>query len=561
MATIDEINSMEPAPQRQESPAGDEGPDGAGRASLWCWLALALVIVCAAIIRSRLAAVPLERDEGEYAYIAQQMLKGVPPYISAYSMKLPGIYAVYALILAVFGQTDVAIHLGLTIVNAATIFVVFLLAKRLFGGLAGVAAACAYAVMSLPRPVLGLSANAEHFVILPALVGILLIHGVADSRRYGRLLTAGLLMGLAFVIKQHGIFFAVFGAIYLLYCDLRHRPIQRKICIISQIVFAVGVIVPFAVTCLLFLQAGVFEKFWFWTFAYAHKYATTIPLSFAAGIFAQHFTPVVVSAVLIWLFVLPGLLMVLFRSCMRLHAPFTLGFLVFSFLSVCPGFYFRQHYFILLLPVAAVLAGVGFVGFNNLLVGRGSGFQQALVTVLAGMAIVGFSLFQQRLCLFQLTPADVSRFWYGGNPFPESPRVAEFIRANCAATDTVAVIGSEPQIYFYSGRRAATHYIYMYPLVETHDYAATMQKEMIAEIESAKPELMVFVNVSTSWLTKPGSEQLILEWFDSYSPKFYDLVGIVDIFPTGRTVYRWNEQVAGYIPRSNCWLTVYKRKH
>ena len=102
---------------------------------IWPWVAIIGVIVAAAAIRSQLLSVPFERDEGEYAYIAQQMLKGVPPYVSAYSMKLPGIYVVYAMIMAVFGQTHTAVHLGLLIFNAATIFVIFLLAKNFSGRL------------------------------------------------------------------------------------------------------------------------------------------------------------------------------------------------------------------------------------------------------------------------------------------------------------------------------------------------------------------------------------------------------------------------------------------
>ena len=108
---------------------------------IWPWVAIIAVIIAAAVIRSRLLSVPFERDEGEYAYIVQQMLKGVPPYISAYSMKLPGIYVVYALIMTLFGQTHTGIHLGLLIFNAATIFAVFLLAKKLFVLIAAVAPA------------------------------------------------------------------------------------------------------------------------------------------------------------------------------------------------------------------------------------------------------------------------------------------------------------------------------------------------------------------------------------------------------------------------------------
>ena len=75
---------------------------------------------------------PLERDEGEYAYAGQLMLQGIPPYQLVYSMKLPGTFAAYSVILALFGQTPGGIHLGLLLVNAATTFLVFLLTRRLF---------------------------------------------------------------------------------------------------------------------------------------------------------------------------------------------------------------------------------------------------------------------------------------------------------------------------------------------------------------------------------------------------------------------------------------------
>src|SRR5216117_2095219 len=85
------------------------------------WILLAVVIALVVIIRIRFLAIPLERDEGEYAYAGQLMLQGIPPYELAYNMKFPGIYAAYALIMALFGQTPVGIHMGLLLKNLATI--------------------------------------------------------------------------------------------------------------------------------------------------------------------------------------------------------------------------------------------------------------------------------------------------------------------------------------------------------------------------------------------------------------------------------------------------------
>ena len=56
------------------------------------WLLVALVILFAAYVRFRLRGFPLERDEGEYAYVGQMILQGIPPYQLAYNMKLPGTY-------------------------------------------------------------------------------------------------------------------------------------------------------------------------------------------------------------------------------------------------------------------------------------------------------------------------------------------------------------------------------------------------------------------------------------------------------------------------------------
>jgi len=48
------------------------------------------------------------------------MLQGIPPYQLAYNMKFPGTYAVYAAIMALFGQTPAGIHLGLLCLTTLT---------------------------------------------------------------------------------------------------------------------------------------------------------------------------------------------------------------------------------------------------------------------------------------------------------------------------------------------------------------------------------------------------------------------------------------------------------
>jgi hypothetical protein len=82
------------------------------------WLLLSLIILFVIVVRTRLLDLPLERDEGEYAYMGQLLLQGIPPYSEAYNMKFPGTNLMYAGIMALFGQT-IRGYMGL-LINCAT---------------------------------------------------------------------------------------------------------------------------------------------------------------------------------------------------------------------------------------------------------------------------------------------------------------------------------------------------------------------------------------------------------------------------------------------------------
>src|SRR5437588_12691628 len=109
----DEIaGSSRPVSNRSTAPSGEV------RWPRWLTFALLLlVLLLFAGIRWRLREMPLERDEGEYAYAGQLILQGIPPYQLAYNMKLPGTYLAYAAFLRTFGETPAGIHLGLSLAN------------------------------------------------------------------------------------------------------------------------------------------------------------------------------------------------------------------------------------------------------------------------------------------------------------------------------------------------------------------------------------------------------------------------------------------------------------
>lgn len=519
---------------------------------------LIIILVFTGIIRYGLLDVPLERDEGEYAYAGQLILQGIPPYQEAFNMKFPGIYAVYALLLAVFGQSGQGIHMALLIVNAMTIIFVFLLAKHLVNLWPAVISAAVFALLSVSQSIQGMSANAEHFVILFTTSGLLvMLRGLAASS-LARFFTAGLLLGSGFVIKQHGFAFSVFAALYILFDALNQRPLQWRRPALRLFLFACGVLTVFTCLCLIMAWTGVFRSFWFWTFDYASTYISQVSLRQAWHDFIKTFTAIVRAAPLLWILVGFGFFSLTTKSIAKPQRVFLLMFTIFSLVSICPGFYFRPHYFVLLLPCASLLAAATVSMFVDFL----SRFSIRKIQYGAAIFLIVISLFQsiykQRNYLFHMTPFQISRAAYWVNPFPESIKIADFIRKRTSPMDRIAVLGSEPQIFFYSQRRSASAHIYMYPMMETHDLALGMQKDFIKDVASKNPKYLVFVSLQTSWSRRPDSHNNIFQWFDAYLRSGdLRLVGIVELLEE-ESVYHWEPDVKWPVP-SRFWVAVFER--
>jgi hypothetical protein len=421
----------------------------------WCLGALLLVMVFFAFVRVRLRDIPLERDEGEFAYVGQLMLQGIPPYKIACNMKLPGTYVAYAAMMAVFGETASGIRIGLLLVNVAATFLVFLLAKYLYGPLAGAIAGITYSFLSCRPAVLGVYGHATHFVVVAALGGILLLLHAVDRGRTGLLFGSGICLGVAFLMKQPGILFGVFAALYW-FCREWSRPFPwRRIALRGGALLA-GMVLPFGLTCLVLFRAGVFSSFWFWTWTYAREYGSLITLRDAWPLLRAGL-PWALRPFVIWEIVGLGLTAPLWSRSARAHGGFVASFFLFSLLAVCPGLYFRPHYFILLLPAAAVCTGIGVCAVRQTLVEKRSGAVAACLPVIYFALMFGISVRAQYEKFLRLDPASLNQKIFGQDPFSAAVAVGNYIKEHSSEQETVALFGSEPEICFYSARALRQH--------------------------------------------------------------------------------------------------------
>lgn len=530
-------------------------PSLLSRPELW-WFMFAVAMLVVAFVRLRLLGTPLERDEGDYAYHGQMMLDGVSLSDELIRKRFPAIFYLYSIMLAVFGQSARAIHLGLLIVNLATVWLIVRFVRRWFPLPVAIASGITFAILTLTPVVHGFSTNREHFLML-AVLGAMNVQYLAFKRQKGWLYyAAGFLYGLAFIIKEPSVFFIVFGGIWFLIESLREKPVNWRKFLIRGGLFTIGVFTPYLVVIAYFWMLGVLDEFILRNYTLKRKYASRIETDVGLRSLRTRLKELIAVSPVLWLMLIPGFLAPVFQKGNRRILIVLLVFGVLSFLSTVPGLYFRPHYFVLLMPAWAILMSVGlFEGLQRFVPNKKSIMPIALLLLLIGW---GYALVDQRTYLFKADTLEACRINYGYNPFPEAEVIGKYIKQNTQPEDRIMVLGSEPEIYFYAHRKAAIEAIYMYDLMYVNAYASQLQEKTIEQAEKNDPKFVVLVNVAVSWQGSEQSDQHIFEWAQQYL-QGYNRVGVVDIIPD-KTQYIFGPEATTYKPRSSGHILIFQKR-
>jgi MFS family permease len=477
---------------------------------------LCAVCAVALLIRWPVADVPLERDEGEYAYIAQRWMLGEVPYRDAFDQKPPGSFVAYAAIQTAIGTSPAALHWGAQFYTLATLAVIALIGRWFLNEQAGLLAALFAAFMTADVCVLGNAANTEMFMILPLAGGFLCTVFAVDRGSAGWALGAGALSCLAMQCKQVALPNAVFNGLLLLMVG---RPRIKTLA-----AYVMGGILAALPAVGYFWSVGALSEFYDCVIGHNLAYAQRTQLAEYWENFWANFGFILSKWWLIFAFAVAGLVYWGrgapdgWRSRLMLG-----GWLAFSFFGVCVGGYFRDHYFFQIIPAVAVLAGLGLTLLTERLFRSGGA---TVAWCAAGLAIgVGMSV-----ATWYFLPGDpivkVGSI-YGNCPFGESVAVADYIRKHTAPEETVFVLGSEPQIPYYAARKSASRYIFVYPLMTPFPDTADRQAGVLRELDGTRPRVIVVAHQGSSFFDDEQTPPLLEKSLGELLRSSYRIVGFV----------------------------------
>ncbi len=192
---------------------------------------------------------------------------------------------------------------------------------------------------------LGLAGHATHFVVLPMLGAMLcLINACANGRR-SLFFFSGLLFGIAFIMKQQGVFFGIFGGVWVLWNGWNRKPREARRLLSEVSVYSVGAIIPFGLVCLILWHAGVFHNFWFWTVEYARHYVGVVTWTEGLNNLKRGVHRIVVVHWPMAVLAAAGAVLLWWKRPVRGVEGLMTGFLAFSALAVCPDCTFASIIF------------------------------------------------------------------------------------------------------------------------------------------------------------------------------------------------------------------------
>jgi 4-amino-4-deoxy-L-arabinose transferase-like glycosyltransferase len=470
-------------------------------------------------LRCWFLSVPLERDEGEYAYIAWLIDHGGAPYKDAFDQKPPGSFFAYFAIMKLFGFTIEGIHLGAALWCAGTASFIYLIGKRLHSPPAGLLGAAIFSVAALSPAVIGTAANTEMFMAFPTAAAAYVASGfvVSGGSVRGAFL-CGLLVGWAAMFKQVAL---ADGAFFLAVVAMTaaRGPSRVRETLSRAALFSAGFLAALVPVLAYLVWRSALSEFVKDTMTVNTGYVGIVPLSAYP---ARLLTTLRGSFVLyLWPHVLAGLLGVGLLLARKVETRGTRWFLpawlTVSFLGVAPGGMFREHYFFQVLAPLALLGGLALVAATRAIAWAPLRYGVCAVIVTLPLA-VGFRP------LFALTPDQVSEALYPGSPFVAAKAVARVVAENSAPDDRVLIFGSEPQILFYAGRKSASRYILTYPLMMQVPGAPERQIEMFQDLQSVNPRVIVVVSDPMSHLAGPWSSQYIFDNLKTVLARDYRLI-------------------------------------
>lgn len=421
-------------------------------------------------------------DEGIYLTLGQGVRKGLTLYKQIHDNKPPTLYY-----LAAISQTVFGFRLLLTLIMIPTILFFYKLCLKFFKSPIAKISTFIFVILTSIPLVEGNIANAEIFMLLPTIIGILIF---LNSKKLFHFYLSGLFLGFAFTIKIPVFIEVFFLILYLLFTNFSKIKKNFFQYLTPSFWLGIGFLTPtffyfiyfyFIHAVIPFLSSALLQNF-----SYISSWATgTQTASASSGGIVQRFIILIILLIV--------LCFLYFKKIIKIQTLFVLGWFftcIFgSLLSTRP----YPHYLIQILPPLCLLIGFLFYSkFNySRIIILGSFFFLALTIKKYNFYFYpNLSYYQNFYSHIQNLSTSVEYKNYFSSNTDNIHKISQFISENSNYDDHIFIWGDEPYIYALSNRLPSGRYTVAYHIVDFNGY-----QETIDSLKSNTPKFIVYFSM------------------------------------------------------------------
>ncbi|MFA4967310.1 MAG: glycosyltransferase family 39 protein [Candidatus Margulisiibacteriota bacterium] len=475
-------------------------------------LLVLFILVLQVFLRLPFLLSPLDRDEGLYGYMGQRILAGEIPYRDVFDHKPPVVYYIYAAVIKFSGGSTLAIRTFTMLYGLLTTLAVFGAGLFLFGVGGGLLAALIFAVFSGGPFIQGAFSNTEPFMLLPMVLALLFFLKAAKTKNSGWYFLAGLMSGLAFMIKQ----VSIFNFLVLLGCSIWEPEAKSlgsqkepRLSVAGSLLIFGFLIFPIIFTLYFALQ-GALPDFINCAFLVNRTYlaASPVPFFFLDPKFGMSVIwETIRENSVIWILSVFSLLAIVLNDRKRGNITLAL-WAVFSFFGMAMGKLFFGHYFIQMIPSLCLLSAYALIKIKE------SGNMAIKIIMAAVIIIVTFSNFLYQFPFYSsYNPYQVVEAQHGTRSFGIAYFASLSLKNKIRPQDDLFVWAAEPEVYFYLNKKALVRFPYYFDWMRKIGAG----EKIIEAVRLKKPRYVLWTEYSPRF---PELEKLMIS---NYTLKEYYL--------------------------------------
>jgi 4-amino-4-deoxy-L-arabinose transferase-like glycosyltransferase len=404
-----------------------------------------IVAIAAVVMFMRLhfISLPLDNDEGTYAYIANFMNSHYMPYRDIFDHKPPGIYFIYRAAIGIFGRDAEGIRFFTALYCAVSAVAVYFAAARMDKNRAKYMATLFFAACQGSVLLQGINSNTETFVSLP--VALAMFFAAKGKEEKSVMLSlSGLFLGVADLIKPIVLPCFILMLIYM---------VIKKFELKKTASFIAGFFAPFAATTVWLIAGGIFGdcvKSLFNVNSWYMTKGTPWPLRIEPRFLVEF--GVLLAASVLLAFIPKKNNSGSGKSGTEISLVLLAGAIAGIILQ--KGTY--PHYYLCVMAPLCVCAGIYAENISDLK----ARFHYAAPAAMIALFLAVFAA--DNLGFYKMNILDVSVGQFGTTRFAESSLMAGRINSIKKPGQTLFVYFAQPEIYFLTGMKAPGRYVNMF---------------------------------------------------------------------------------------------------